>query len=113
MSEKDWSGNYYIKFGPFGQTPRQTGIITGIESPSDEVISLVKNAMDKSVAEMRARLIQQMFFSAGPSNYVPPQPPTLRQRLHRKAVAVQVYFWTIWRALRGDELDSPYEGDDY
>jgi hypothetical protein len=73
---------------------------------------LLREDMERGMNAMRSILDQQMFVHAFDDRPAPP-PVTWRDRLRWKWNRFTVYFYTIWRALRGDELDTPGSWDDY
>lgn len=76
-----------------------------------QVFDLVKADMDRSVEQMRHILEVELFHNDPFLARIPPTPPCpwwIRWR-----VRTITYLYTLWRALRGDELDTPYEGDGY
>lgn len=68
---------------------------------------MVKADMDRAIGQMREALDRAIFTSAAPAG-PPPAPPSRLQVASRRA---RGYLWTLWRALRGDDLDTP--SDDY
>jgi hypothetical protein len=80
-------------------------------STDSEVHRLLKKDMDDGVAEMNRIIDASMFhYSAERALFEAYQKPPSWWR--RRIWPISSYVWTLWRALRGDELDTPQD-DDY
>ena len=75
----------------------------------EHVFDLLKKDMDHAMDSLRYGLNQNLDVAHEPAVFVP---PSRRVRLMRAVLLVRGYLWTLWRALKGDDLDTPYEGDD-
>lgn len=75
-----------------------------------DVVPLMRQQMAAAEAQMRRTLDQILFTPIGGAYTAPVW--TWKDRLRWKIQRVQTYFVTIWRALRGDALDSPFDDDD-
>ena len=75
-----------------------------------DIHQLIKADMDRGMVEMR-RILDEALFTSQPIST--PDPLTRRQYERRKWwLSTRAYFVTLWRALRGDELDTPREYDE-
>lgn len=75
-----------------------------------DIHELIKDEMRRACDEMQAEVARAIFASSPFEGIVRP-PPTWRDRLRWRVVAWRTYFYTVWRALRGDALDTPWDGD--
>lgn len=76
-----------------------------------DAFQILKADMDRAMNEMRATLARDLYRSEPQLFWRIAYPPTpWWQRVARR---VQEYLWTLWRVLRGDDLDTPVDGDDW
>lgn len=68
---------------------------------------MLRAQMQEAVDHCRVELDRAIFTSTAPAG-PPPVPPS---RLQFAFWRVKGYLWTLWRALRGDDLDTP--SDEY
>lgn len=74
---------------------------------------LIREDMRRAVKHMNDVLNRQLFYSAPVQPETPRMPPTVFATAGVKAREfigrAKIYVWTIWRALRGDALDTATE----
>lgn len=73
---------------------------------NEELSELIKQEMDLSTEKLQ-HLIALSFFRPSIFDQFLKPPETWRGRWRRRWQRACAYLYTVWRALRGDELDTP------
>ena len=96
--------------GAFPTRTMEVSIEEELTPTREDVFRLLRESMERSMEEMADNMNRDMYrFGTGTAMVAPA--PTRRERVHRMWARVRRYLQTVWRALRGDELDTPTEWD--